>query len=255
MAAQKIYLTMNRAMNSNHKQYKALLIDLDGTLLDIDLDSFMFDYVDALSQRFAGYLDRDDFVRHLFASTRVTVENTDPSMKNEVVFYEEFCRRIGYSHDQIRPLIDDFYRREFARLSCWGREHPYSGAVIAAAKRKNLALILATNPIFPAAATLQRLAWAGLSANDFQLITTMENMHFCKPKKEYYLEIADRIGFNPHQCLMAGNDTLEDLIASETGMETFLVEDFILQRGNAEPSCNYRGNLSELAAFVEELKQ
>ena len=240
-------------MNNKENSYKALLLDLDGTLLDLQIDQFIAAYIEALAKKFNGYIKQEDFARHLFGATRVMVANEDPTKINEIVFYEEFCRRTNQYYDLIKPIIDDFYRRDFAHLSCWGRKHPYSRPVVEAAKSKNLALILATNPIFPAAPIQQRLAWSGLDEKDFQLITTMENMHFCKPKKEYYLEIARKTGFAPEQCLMAGNDTVEDLSASKAEMVTFLVEDFILQRGEEEPVCDYRGSLQDLAGFIEQL--
>lgn len=235
-------------------RYDALLIDLDGTLLDIDFEKFLISYINALSLRFADYIGRDDFVTHLFGATSVMIENEDPLKKNDTVFYEDFCRRIGYTHDQIKLIVDDFYRHDFPDLSCWGNEHPHARTVIETAQRKNLALVLATNPIFPATAVLQRLSWGGFSEKEFQLVTTMENMHFCKPKADYYLEIARKINCPPERCLMAGNDTLEDLSASKAGMGTFLVEDFILQRDSVEPYCDYRGSLHDLAILIGEVE-
>ncbi|MGM0688452.1 MAG: HAD family hydrolase [Bacillota bacterium] len=234
--------------------YDALLIDLDGTLIDLDTDNFTLSYIDDLSGKFVDFICRDDFVTHLFGSTAVMIENSDPAKKNETVFYEDFCRRIGYDRAQINNIIDDYYRHDFSSLSRWAKGHPYARALIESAKEKNLALILATNPVFPATAVLQRLSWSGLSEKDFELVTSMENMHFCKPKKEYYLEIADKIKCSPERCLMAGNDTLEDLSASKAGMATFLVEDYILHRGGDEPACDYRGSLQGLVKLIEELR-
>ena len=234
-------------------QYKALLLDLDGTLLDIDLDKFVIAYIDALSLKFSDYISRDKFAMHLFGATSVMVEDNDPSKKNKTVFYEDFCLRIGLERNKIETIIEDFYEHDFPGLRCWSRKHPHAHKVIEAARRKNLALVLATNPIFPATAVLQRLSWGELSASDFQLITTIENMHFCKPKPGYYLEISEKINCPPELCLMAGNDTLEDLIAAEAGMKTFLVDDFILNRSNREPISNYRGSLKDLAEFIENI--
>ena len=238
-------------MHTTAINIQAILFDLDGTLLDIDLEKFIIAYIDVLSKKFASYISRDDFVVHLFGATSVMIENDDPSKKNQTVFYEDFCRRIGLTKEQIKPIIDDFYKSDFPKLRCWGKKHPHARAVIEAAKRKELALVLATSPIFPATAVKQRLAWSGLSESDFLLLTSMENMHFCKPNPAYYLEIAKIIGFRPEQCLMAGNDTLEDLVASEASMSTFLVEDSILLRNDAEPVSDYRGSLEDLAAFIE----
>ena len=99
----------------------------------------------------------------------------------------------------------------------------------------------------------QRLDWGGLSADDFDLITSIENMHFCKPHAEYYLEITRMIGCPPEQCLMAGNDVVEDLNAAAAGLDTFLVDDFILRRGHHRPEYKYRGSLKELAVFIDNL--
>jgi FMN phosphatase YigB (HAD superfamily) len=236
------------------KSYDALLLDLDGTLLNIDLEKFILAYVDALSSRFIGLVDKEDFIRYLFAATAMMVNNSDPSINNETAFYEAFCPLIRQPIEKIRPIIDHFYRYDFPALSCWGREQPAAKAVVERAKAKQISLVLATNPIFPATATLQRLAWSGLNLNDFALITTMEIMHFCKPNPEYYLEIAEKIGCAPEHCLMAGNDTLEDLVAAEVGMDTFLVDDFILHRKGTDYWFDYRGSLADLSTLIETLK-
>ncbi len=237
----------------SNKTYKAILLDLDGTLLNIDLDKFIHAYINKLASRFDHYLTREEFIQHLFGATTEMVENTDPALNNEAVFYKEFCLRTGLKHLEIKPVIDDFYSNDFPELSCWGKKHPPAQEVVEKAKNKGINLVLATNPIFPATAVLQRLSWSGIAQNSFKLITTMENMHYCKPNREYYLEIAEKIGFLPGDCLMAGNDTHEDLSAAEAGMETFLVEDFILQRGDEIPACNYRGKMNDLLEFINKL--
>jgi len=59
----------------------------------------------------------------------------------------------------------------------------------------------------------------------YSFITHIENSSFCKPQPEFYLEICDKIGLEPEQCLMVGNDPLNDMIAGETGMRTYLTTD------------------------------
>ncbi len=234
--------------------YRALLFDLDGTLLGLDIEKFVPAYIEALSEKFTGYIEKNDFARFLFEATNIMVRNRDPLKNNETVFYEEFCRLTEQPFDRIKPVVDSFYRDVFPKLSYWGEELPYARAVVEKAKHKHLTLVLATNPIFPAAAILQRLSWSGLSKRDFSLVTTMENMHFCKPNPEYYQEISQQINCSPENCLMVGNDTLEDLSASETGMDTFLVEDCLLDRGSNSANPTYRGSLKELATFIDKLE-
>ncbi len=235
------------------KKYRALLLDLDGTLLGLDLEKFIPAYIEALAEKFDGFLNREEFARCLFEATNIMVRNRDPHKNNEKVFYEEFCRLTKQSREQIKPIVDNFYRDVFPGLSTWGKVLPHAREVIDAAREKNVILVLATNPIFPAEAIFERLTWSGIDPENFSLVTTMENMHFCKPNPEYYLEISRLIKCPPPDCLMAGNDTVEDLSAAETGMDTFLVEDYILDRSQGKPAYTYRGSLKELALFVETL--
>jgi FMN phosphatase YigB (HAD superfamily) len=75
-------------------------------------------------------------------------------------------------------------------------------------------------------AQLERLSWLGLSAEDFDHITSYDNSRYCKPNPEYYREICRVIGVHPEDCLMIGNDESDDMKgASLAGMECFLVTD------------------------------
>ncbi|MDY6826050.1 MAG: HAD hydrolase-like protein [Bacillota bacterium] len=238
---------------NNNQKYTALLLDLDGTLLILDIEQFIPAYIDALSRRFIELIDRELFIKHLIGTTNKMVANDDPDRNNETIFYQEFCGRTGLTYGQIKPIIDDFYRDDFPKLSCWGKEHPHARELIKTARQKDMQLVLATNPIFPAIAVHQRLAWGGLDKDNFHLITTMENMHFCKPNLHYYLEISAKIGCPPEECLMAGNDTHEDLIAAKVGMDTYLVDDYILNRIEGEAKSDHRGKLEDLIGFIKTL--
>ncbi|MCD6551002.1 HAD family hydrolase [Thermotoga sp.] len=85
-------------------------------------------------------------------------------------------------------------------------------------KKKKGKIVLATNPVFPRIAIVKRLNWIGLSEEDFHLITDMENFHFCKPDPRYYLEICEKIGTSPENCVMYGDDDLNDGACERTGM-------------------------------------
>ncbi len=64
--------------------------------------------------------------------------------------------------------------------------------------------MIASNPLWPSIAQNKRLAWAGLGDLDFDLVTHIENMTYCKPRVEYYREICVKIGERPEACLMVG---------------------------------------------------
>lgn len=234
------------------RRYDALLIDLDGTLLKLDPVQFIPAYLEALAKRFSDRLPPERFAHHLLAATKITIESEDSGRTNEAVFYADFCRRLEVERAAINPLIEEFYENEFPRLRSWGTPRPHARSVLDAARRRGLKVVLATQPVFPRSAVIERLSWGGLPAASFDLITTIENMHYCKPRPEYYLEIARKIEIPPERCLMAGNDTQEDICAAKAGMGTFLVEGEVIDRGEEALPFDYRGTLAELAALIEE---
>ena len=118
-------------------------------------------------------------------------------------------------------------------------------------KGKGKKIYLATNPIFPRCATLNRIRWAGLSAEDFEEITTYETCRYSKPNVEYYRGILSECGLDPEECLMIGNDRKEDLAAGELGIHTYLVTG-CLEHGDAPARGEYEGE--SLSQLYEDLK-
>ena len=62
-----------------------------------------------------------------------------------------------------------------------------------------------------------------LEPEDFEIFTTYENYHFCKPNLNYYKEVVEKLGVKPEECLMVGNDVGEDMVTEELGMKVFLM--------------------------------
>ena len=133
--------------------------------------------------------------------------------------------------------------------------------------KSGVLVVLASNPIFPLDAHIKRLSWGGLDSLEFDLVTHIENMHFCKPNREYYMEISKRIQVDPQDCLMVGNDPLNDMAASLAGMKTFLTNDagktgksafeLTIQLMDINeisiPEPNFQGPLSGVISAVEGL--
>ena len=111
-------------------------------------------------------------------------------------------------------------------------------------------VLLATNPIFPAIATENRIRWAGLEPEDFELYTTYENSCHCKPNPDYYRDILDRLALDPAECLMVGNDATEDTAAELTGMQVFLLTDCLINKENKDLSRWPHGGFDELEKFI-----
>ena len=229
---------------------KAVLFDLDGTLLPMDQEAFVKAYLGRLAAYLAPYgYDPKKLVDAIWKGVGAMVAN-DGGCRNEVLFWRAFAGIFGEERLKDRPLIEEFYRTEFQKVQQSCGFNPVSAELIGRLREEGYRLILATNPIFPAAATESRIRWAGLKPSDFEFYTTYENISSCKPNLEYYREILTMRGLTAEECLMAGNDVGEDMIAAKLGMKVFLVTDCLIDRG--EDISRYpHGSLKELADYLE----
>lgn len=131
---------------------------------------------------------------------------------------------------------------------------PKAAEVIRLAKEMGLRVGLATNPIFPAVATMARISWAGLSPDDFEIVTTYENSSFCKPNPEYYLDICKKLDMLPSETLMVGNDAEEDCLAGEkAGLSVFLLTCCLLNKKDLDISRYKQGGFPELIGYLKTL--
>ncbi len=198
-------------------------------------------------------MDPVAFVHQLLASTHAMVENTNGALTNKEVFYAHFFGNTGLDPCQIEPVFHDFYANQFPLLKSTSHATKLSHAMLTCAHEIGFGLVLATNPIFPAIAIKERMRWAEIDDIPFALVTTYEEMHYCKPQRAYYEEILNLIGAQPKDCLMVGNDPWEDLVAGQLGMKTYLVTDCLVERPEMATTPDYIGSLEELFSFVRSL--
>jgi len=216
---------------------EAVLFDLDGTLLTNDMHRFMQRYLSALSTRFAHLMPPEQFVKTLLTATEEMVTNRDPAVTNEEAFERAFDNLSEHSLESLRPTIDAYYETEFPNLRVCTEEAPAARPLVEHVIRSGRKAVLATNPLFPMTAIQQRMAWAGVDDLPFALVTSYENMHFCKPHIEYFQEIAEFIQVEPERCLMIGDDVEMDGPAVKAGMRFFWVSDhppFDMSRGDLD---------------------
>ncbi|HHY99295.1 MAG TPA: HAD family hydrolase [Firmicutes bacterium] len=224
---------------------------MDGTLLNYDRDYFLGKYMELLAMRVSSLVEPRRFIKQLISSTDAMVKSLDPGKTNKQVFVEDFFPKIGIPEESLMPIFDDFYKNEFRLLSSYVRPVPEARQVMEDIFRHGLDVVIATNPVFPLSAIRERLSWGGLADFDYKLITSYETMHFCKPNKEYYQEILDKIMRSPGECLMVGNDTEEDLSAGALGIKTYLVTDCLRGRCDESHKPDHSGTFAELASFIK----
>lgn len=232
---------------------KAILFDLDGTLLPMNMDEFTGGYFSLLAKKAQphGYDDKKKLVDGIWAGTAAMVKN-DGSMSNRDRFWHTFADIFGERvYDDI-PIFDEFYSTDFNNAIVFTQPQPEKAkAAVKLAHKAAPIVVLATNPLFPAVGVETRLSWLGLRPSDFDYVTSYENSRHCKPNPAYYQDILDKLSLSPKDCLMIGNDVDEDILpTAKLGMENYLITDCLLNKSGSEITCP-TGSFDE---FIEYLK-
>ncbi len=231
---------------------KYLLFDLDGTLLPVDTENFIPAYVKSITRYFSRLIDPQRFSRQLIASSYAMIGNLDPGLTNQEKFMADFFAHIGHEPEQLMPLFAEYYERHYQEVRVVARPTPLARQIVEGAIKKGWKVVLATNPVFPREAIWQRMQWAGIADLPWQLITSYEDTHFCKPNIEYYAEVLERIGAKPEECVHIGNDMEEDFPASALGIRVAIVDDCLINPKNKSlAACCFHGSLRELAQWLE----
>ena len=231
-------------------EIKAVLFDLDGSLLPMDQEVFVNDYFGRIARHLAPYgFEPKTLIDAIWRGTGAMVKN-DGRMTNEERFWSVCEGLLGADVREREPYFDEFYVKEFDKVAASCGKDPEAAEVISRLKAAGYRLILATNPIFPAIATQKRIAWAGLLPSDFELVTTYENSSFSKPSLEYYKDILARCELAAEDCVMVGNDVGEDMVAERLGMRTFLLTRDLINRTGADISAYPKGTLKDACDFI-----
>jgi FMN phosphatase YigB (HAD superfamily) len=228
----------------------AILFDLDGTLLDNDMDLFLPLYLRLLAARMAHILPPDQFVAHLLAATDAMLEN-DGRQTNEQAFAEAFYPLAGHPREEVEPLFEAFYRHDFPSLRAYTRRKPEARQVVQQAFDAGLDVVIATNPVFPQTAIQQRLEWAGVADFAYQRVTSYENSRAAKPNLLYFDQILEAIGQPPQASLVVGDEEM-DMVAARLGCPTFLVPGPRTDLSPNTPEPTYRGSLADLGAQLAD---
>ncbi len=170
----------------------------------------------------------------------------DSAKTNREVFWDTFASAFGEQARAHEAVFEAFYATDFnlAQEACGFA--PEAAETVEFLKTNGIRRVLATNPIFPAVATQARIRWAGLHAEDFEFITTYENSRHCKPNPAYFADILEQIGCKAEECLMVGNDAVEDLAAQEVGIPVFLLTPCLINPKERDLADTPHGDFAEL---------
>jgi len=233
-----------------------VMFDLDGTLLQFSQDVFIRTYFGKLIKVFAGLgLDPEKSIDATWVGTKAMVLN-DGSKTNAERFWEVFTEQLDLTDTQRRSVelaCDEFYTTEFDTVRSIVAPNEVSSSLVRSLRDKGYTVVLATNPLFPSCAVSTRLGWIGLTQEDFLLTTHYENSTFSKPNLKYFEEIYTKIQKAPEQCLMVGNNPVDDMSAAKTGAEVFLVTDFMENETGVDIAAFRHGTFAELEEYLMAL--
>ncbi len=204
---------------------KALLFDLDDTLLANSMDTFLPPYFGQLARQYPE-LDAATVVAATQQSVAQAVGRQDPLITLDRHFADAFTHQLGRPEAEWRARYAAFYARGFDVLQPLTGQRPEARDILSWALESGYRVVIATNALFPRAAIEARLRWAGLHDLALARVTVLEEWHFAKPNPAYFAEILADLGLRPDEALMIGNDPSDDIApASSLGIPCWWITD------------------------------
>jgi len=226
---------------------KAVFLDLDNTLLHNPDRGFAIEYLRLADAYFSQHHGYTNFAETLRQTIPAIINSDAPSQSNHSVASNLLAEQFDVATAIIDQQLQSFYQTEFPKLKNCTASMSEAELLINLLNEHNYQVVIATNPIYPAIAVQQRLNWAGISDQilDYAFVTHSQNMHFAKPRTEYYAELLARVGVEPDETLMVGDSLKNDIVPAKTlGIHTFHIST------HSEES-----NSGNLGRFIEKVKE
>jgi FMN phosphatase YigB (HAD superfamily) len=232
---------------------EAVLFDLDGTLLRVQMAEFIPRYIEGLAVHCRDHVKPKKFARVMLGAIRGLIQIAgDGQLTNEQRVYSTLQQQLAIPESVLRDSFQRFADDGLEKLQDLVRPIPLARQILDECLRQGIPLVLATNPVFPKFMIQARLQWGDLGDIPFRHLTSFENSCYCKPQAGYFQEIAAQLGIDPGRCLMVGNDTSHDLAAVSVGMKTFLVDTWVIEREGPGWPCEHRGDHAALRLFLQQ---
>lgn len=203
-----------------------LLLDLDDTLLDSNMNVFIPAYFEQMAGFLAHRAEAALIKKELMAGSVLMFKNQRSDLTLEQIFAGHFFPAVGLDRLELQPELDHFYDDIFPLLKEFSAPRPGAVELVEYAFAKHWRIVIATNPLFPRKAIEHRLRWANLPPEKypFTLITSIENSHFSKTVPAYYAEILGNLGWPSDPVIMVGDDPVMDMgSASKAGLPVFWI--------------------------------
>lgn len=236
---------------------KAVVFDMDDTLLSINLSAFIAMFAMDEANLLAQAARKSTF--SMFAalgSSMLELNNGERLEGDHLTNFEFFAAdlkcRCGVPIDE--PAVLDmltFYEREVLpkkndRLVA-ARPREGAHAAVETCVDHGLRVALLTNPSFSPACIECRMGWGDMLDMPFEIVTHWDNSTRCKPCAAYYRENLDRMGLAPEEVLMVGNDPKRDFPTPDCGIQTAYVG------SGTHARATWSGSMADFAGSFDEI--
>jgi FMN phosphatase YigB (HAD superfamily) len=229
-----------------------LLLDLDDTLLNTNMDAFIPAYYRGLAAALADKVAPEVMIPALMSSTKAMMQNLDPALTLREVFDAHFFPVLAMDRPALQERIDHFYDEVFPKLGSLTSPIPEAVRLVEWAFEQGHRVVIATNPLFPLKAIQHRLRWAGLPPEKypFALVTSYETFHFTKETVAYYPEMLAQLGWPDDPAVMVGDDMEREVKPTRAaGLPVYWVRNN--GEGPAEPAGVPQGTLESFRGWLE----
>ena len=227
-----------------------LLLDLDDTLLDTNLDAFLPAYFKKLAGFMASRVPPEKFIQSLMRSTQIMYESKRCDRSLEQVFSDNFYPALGFNQAEMADALNQFYDDVFPTLAPLTAQRPEAIRLVEWAFSKGWKVSIATDPLFPRKAILHRLRWAGLAPEQypFSLVSDFHHFHFAKKSVAFYPEFLAGLEWQDEPLLMVGDSLDRDVLPSQqAGLPVFWLKGSETGAAAGLP----QGGFADLQRFLE----
>ena len=208
---------------------KAVLFDLDGTLLPMNEAEYIKVYGELLNIKLTKLGLDGVKLGKLIWDSMMQMDLNDGSKTNDDIFNKTFIKFYKDEAEKYKEILLDYYTNDFKGTKIVCKDNPLAKSIIKFIKENNLLCILATNPVYPKIATINRMNFIGLDESDFAIFTHHENSRYTKANPKYYQDLLNKFNLKPEEVLLFGNNTFEDGESSlACGIKTYLINGHII---------------------------
>lgn len=205
--------------------FEVALLDLDNTLIHNPDRQFAMAFMQCMD----AYFQQELQINGVSSAFRKGIQQASTQVNQKTitdVMVTMIAEETTIAPNQIRKVYENFYINAYASLQSHTSSVASAIPLIELLLSHNIAIVIATNPLYPEIAIKQRIEWAGLDKfiDSFKLITNSDILHVSKPNPAYYTDILHRLDLKSEQCIMVGDSLRNDIEPAEiVGIETYII--------------------------------